>query len=140
MLLEGDNEVVKLCAEGIMLEGERDKATQLYERAWEAANNDAEFMIAAHYMARVQNDEFETLRWNLLSLHHAEAVPDEEVKSYLPSLYLNIAKSYEDLHNKEESIINYRLAQQYVRFLKNDGYGQLISKGIKAGIERVTAG
>ncbi|MES1249712.1 MAG: hypothetical protein ABUL46_03465, partial [Chitinophaga rupis] len=44
-----------------------------------------------------QADAGEALKWNLLALEYARKVDAAEVTSFLPSLYLNVAKSYEDL-------------------------------------------
>jgi rifampin ADP-ribosylating transferase len=55
-----------------------------------------------------------------------------------PSLYLNIAKCYEDLNDLGNAKRNYELALSFSNLLPDDGYGNMIKGGIKNGIERVT--
>ena len=97
------NPVIALCIAGAEAEFERrlEDAQALYERAWEARTDDYEACIAAHYVARFQDSATEALRWNQLALTHAEAVGDERVVDFLPSLYLSLAGSYEQIGDIE---------------------------------------
>ena len=45
-----------------------------------------------------------------MALQSALKINDDSVKSAFPSLYLNIAKCYEDLHNSDNAKKNYELA------------------------------
>lgn len=139
MQFDPNNHIIKLCAEGMSLEGEgkKEAALQLFEQAWAEASNDFEKFTAAHYVARHQKSIAEKLDWDLLALHHALKINDEGMKSTYPSLYLNIGKGYEDLHDFESARANYALALSFTTFLPEDGYGQLIKGGILNGIERV---
>ena len=107
-----NNPVVKLCIEGTRAEYAKkpDDAYQLYSQAWELAKDGFEACIAAHYVARFQDNPEERLRWNQLALTHAEAVGDESVKGFFPSLYLNMGQSYELLGNSAEAKRFYDLA------------------------------
>lgn len=109
-----NNPVIKLCVEGTRaeFEGRRDDAHALYQQAWEAAQDDYEFCIAAHYLARHQTDPQETFRWNQEALTRADAVKDERVQSFYPSLYLNMGHSYELLGNLVEAKRYYDLAAE----------------------------
>jgi hypothetical protein len=109
----------------------------LYREAWQLANNDLEFFTAAHYLARVQPDPGESLRWNLVALEYASKTADLDITSFYPSLYLNVAKSYEDLGNFPEAHDYYLLAHNCIHDLPDDGYGNMIRKGIGAGLERL---
>lgn len=62
--MEPDNVVVKLCVLGMQAEGEGDaeRAGRLFGEAWEAAQDDYEACIAAHYVARHQATAEDTLR------------------------------------------------------------------------------
>lgn len=100
-----DNPVIKMCIAGTRAEfdGRTDDARILYWQAWEASTNDYEACIAAHYVARFQESPEVTLRWNQVALKRADAVTDESVREFYPSLYLNLGHSYELLGNQAEA-------------------------------------
>jgi len=52
------------------------------------------------------------LCWNQLALKHANAVNDEKVRDFYPSLYLNLGRSYELVGNQDEAQKYYDLAAQ----------------------------
>jgi hypothetical protein len=87
-------------------------ARQLYEQAWEKSASDYEACIAAHYMARLQAEPSEALRWNQEALRRADAVGDGRVKEFYPSLYLNMGSCFEILGNSIESQKYYSLAAE----------------------------
>jgi hypothetical protein len=109
-----NNPVVKLCIEGTQAEfaGRMKEACALYMQAWEAAQDDYEACVAAHYVARCQKDPRDVLHWNQEALSRAEAVEDDRVKDFYPSLYLNMGHSYELLDNPAEGQRYYALAAQ----------------------------
>lgn len=109
-----DNPVIKLCAEGTWaeFEGRIEEARALYMQAWEASTDDYEACVAAHYVARHQGRPEDTLHWNRESLARAEAVGDDRVRSFYPSLYLNMGHSYEVLGNRAEASRYYALAAE----------------------------
>jgi rifampin ADP-ribosylating transferase len=139
MHFDPENKIVKLCAEGMSAEiaGEMPKAKILFLQAWEAASDNLEKFIAAHYVARHQSDANETLRWNLEALNYALDIEGEIMKGHYPSLYLNIGKSYEDLSNAMEALNYYRLAESNSIHLSNDPYGDMIRLGIRGGLARM---
>jgi hypothetical protein len=110
--MDPDSSVIKLCAEGTQAEFAKclDDARTLYQQAWDAAQDDYEKCIAAHYVARLQATPMDTLRWNQVALTHAEAVTDDRVQSFFPSLYLNMGYSFELLGNQAEAKHYYELA------------------------------
>jgi hypothetical protein len=136
MLYDPSNPVVQLCVKGIETEysGDLTQAHSLYQQAWDLAKDDLEFLTAAHYLARTQPDPVESLKWNLLALEYAGKTKDQDIASFLPSLYLNVAKSYHDLGNLPKAHDYYLLAQQATTGLQDDGYGNMIRKGIEAGL------
>ena len=136
MQFDPENKVVKLCAEGMSVEGEPEKARALFQQAWDAATNDFEAFTAAHYLARHQDTPEDTLKWNLESLNRAKNVQDDGIEECFPSLYLNVGKSYEDLGNRQQAFDHYRLASDYVSFLPADGFGEMLKRGIDAGLKR----
>lgn len=107
-----NNPVVQLCVAGTQAEfqGRPEAARALYWQAWETARDDFEACIAAHYVARFQNDPQEVFRWNQEALNHADVIQDERVKEFYPSLYLNMGRSYELLGDLSEAKRYYDLA------------------------------
>ena len=97
--MNSDSRVVQLCIAGAQAEFDRrrDDAARLYAAAWDAATDDFEACVAAHYVARFQPVAQATLHWNKVALARAEAVNDERVQPFFPSLYLNLGQSYEEM-------------------------------------------
>jgi tetratricopeptide (TPR) repeat protein len=109
-----DNPVIKLCVEGTRaeFEGRANVARTLFMQAWEASRDDYEACVAAHYVARYQESPEDMLRWNREALNRANAVGDDRVKDFYPSLYLNMGRSYETLGNQAEAQKYYNLAAE----------------------------
>src|SRR5690349_3606961 len=101
--MDPNNPVVKLCVEGMQAEtaGRGEDARRLFAQAWEASQDDFEACIAAHYVARHQESLEETLRWNQEALRCADAVGDDRICDFYPSLYLNLGRSYEVLGDND---------------------------------------
>jgi tetratricopeptide (TPR) repeat protein len=139
MLYDPLNSVVQLCVKGIETEysGDLEKAHALYQEAWDLANTELEFFTAAHYLARVQTEPAASLHWNLLALENARKTDHPDLTAAYPSLYLNVGKSYEDLGNVPEANDYYLLALSHAKGLADDGYNQMIRKGILAGLDRL---
>ena len=79
--------------------GNPEEANRLFLQAWNEATNDFEKYLAAYYVARHQKSVPDQLRWLETALQFALNVDNESVQSAFPSLYANIAKCYEDLHD-----------------------------------------
>src|SRR5258708_5737724 len=103
--------------------GQADEAGKIFFQAWNEASSDFEKFTAAHYVARHQKTVADKLAWDETTLHFALKITDESIKQAYPSLYLNIAKCYEDLNDTDKAKINYGFALSYVAFLPEDGYG-----------------
>ena len=139
MQFDPNNNVVKLCANGMDLEGQgrKKEALALFQQAWNQATNDFEKFTSAHYVARHQRTVEDKLKWDETALKVALKINDDSVSEALPSLYLNIAKCYEDLNDFTNARKNYELALSHVGLLPDNGYRNLIKAGIMNGIERV---
>jgi len=139
MEFDPDNKIVKFCAQGMDMEGsgKPQEASKLFIQAWNEATNEIERFIAAHYVARHQNSVEDKLKWDKTALQSALTINNDTVKGAFPSLYLNIAKCYEDLNDLDNAKRNYELALSFSDWLQNDGYGNMIRSGIMNGIERV---
>lgn len=109
------NNVVKLCIQGMEMEekGKAGEARKLFLQSWDEATNDFERFLAAHYIARHQKTVSDMLNWLETALQFALKIDDESVKSAFPSLYLNIAKCYEDLGDSNKAKENFDLANSY---------------------------
>lgn len=110
--MNSNNPVIQLCIEGSRAElnSEIAQASACYQQAWEIAADDYDACIAAHYVARHQAQPTETLRWNQIALDRANAVTDQRVEVFMPSLYLNMGHSYEVLGDLKAANHFYDLA------------------------------
>lgn len=138
--MDPNNPVVALCAEGMQAEfaGRIDEARALFTRAWEAARDDYDACVAAHFLARHQPTPHETLRWNQEALTRADAVGDESVQNFYPSLYLNMGYAHELLGNRNEARRYYALAAGRVEALPPGRYSDVVRHGISEGQKRVS--
>jgi hypothetical protein len=137
--MDQNNPVVKLCAQGIEAEmkGRRDEARSLYLQAWELRQGDLDACIAAHYLARHQESPAETLRWNELALSHGMRAPADSVRSFFPSLYLNLGKSYEDVGDSSRARELYEQGERCLADVPGDGYGDIVRQGLHTALDRV---
>jgi hypothetical protein len=112
--MDPSNPIVQLCAQGAQAEFEKRPADahRLYQQAWDTATDDYEASIAAHYLARFQPTPTDALHWNQIALDRANLVPDDRVKDFYPSLYVNLGRSYELLGNDIEAKRYYTLAAE----------------------------
>jgi hypothetical protein len=135
-----ENLVVKLCTDGMRAEaeGRLAEASDLFLEAWTACKDDFDACVAAHYVARHQENPEEQLRWNQEALNYADAVGDERVRAFYPSLYLNLGWSNESLGNWPEAGKYYRLSAEGIDVLPEGPYREMVEKGIAAGRERVS--
>jgi len=138
MQFDPENPVVKLCAQGMNaeFEGKIEEAHHIFQKAWDVATDDFELFTAAHYLARNQKDPGDALRWNMKALDHANAIKDDDMKMHYPSLYLNVAKSYEVLGDINEAGKYYQFAADKADQLPNGKYGDMIRSGIAEGLRR----
>lgn len=109
------NNIVKLCLHGMAFEEKNNPegALKTFLLAWDEATNDFEKFLAAYYVARHQNNVSDRSKWIETALAFALKVNDDSVKSAFPSLYLNLAKCYEELNNPENAKKSYELANTY---------------------------
>ena len=112
--MDTTNPIIQLCMQGALAEFEHrlDDAAALYQQAWDLHAGDYEACIAAHYVARFQDDPKEKLRWNQIALERANSVNDDRVAEFYPSLYLNLGRSHEILGNQNEAQRYYDLAAE----------------------------
>jgi tetratricopeptide (TPR) repeat protein len=142
------NEVMKLCMEGMAAEGagEPDAAKRLFQRAWDAREDDFDACVAAHYLARHQITIEARLEWNERALQHADAVRDDRVTSFYPSLYLTLGASYEELVESDQDYEDVKRARdcfaqaaERAADLPPGGYADMVKGGAAAGLRRAEA-
>lgn len=138
MSIDPENPVVKLCAQG-MMSADPEEAARLFEQAWSIRRDDYDACIAAHYVALHKTLAEERLVWNRAAIDHARAVNDERVRGFLPSLYLNLGKAYEDLDFVAEARRCYALAERGLADLPPGGYADMVRRGIAEGRARTDA-
>ncbi|WP_411682384.1 NAD(+)--rifampin ADP-ribosyltransferase [Clostridium thailandense] len=115
MKFDPNNIVIKLCMMGMSLEdnGNTEDAATTFHKAWQVATDDYERFIAAYYLARQQKSITDKVKWMETSLQCALNINDDNVKSAYPTLYLNIAKYYEELCDSDNAKRNYELSNSY---------------------------
>jgi len=128
------NNVVKLCLQGMAMEekGKHEEAIRLFQQGWNEATNDFEKFLAAHYIARQQKTVAEKLKWLETTLQFALQTNNDSVKSAFPTLYLNIAKCYEDLNDHNKAKENAELA---ISFQNNPSDKGPFYHGTKADLQ-----
>jgi hypothetical protein len=107
-----NNDIVKLCLEGMFME-DKDKpeeASRLFLQAWDNGTNDFEKFMAAYYVARHQKNTPDKLRWIEMALQLALKLNDDTVKAAFPLLYSDLAKSYEESGELDNAKKNCELA------------------------------
>jgi tetratricopeptide (TPR) repeat protein len=119
-------------------EGRHEEALQLFMLAWRESTNAFERSIAAHYVARHQTTPEGALHWNQESLTNADAVGDNRVQEFYPSLYLNMGKSYEDLGNLKDARRFYALAADRIDCLPESPLTDTVRRGVINGMRRTS--
>lgn len=118
-----NNDVVKLCLQGMDLEGKGkpEEASRIFLEAWNEASDDFEKFLAAHYVTRHQKNVADKLKWLETSVQLAKKINNDYVKGIFSSLYLNIAKCYEELGDPDNAKKNYELANLFQHKLSDKG-------------------
>ena len=134
MEFDPNNHIVQLCLRGMALEekGNPGEARTLFLQAWNEATNDFEKFIAAHYVARHQENVVDKLKWLETALQFALKINNDAVNGAFPTLYLNIAKCYEELHDPDKSKKNYDLS---ISFSNNPSDKGPFYHGTKADLQ-----
>jgi hypothetical protein len=139
-MIDPENQVVRYCAEGMEREqeGRHEEASRLFMLAWDQSKDAFERSIAAHYVARHQTKLEGALHWNQESLINADAVGDDRVQDFYPSLYLNMGKSHENLGNLKDARRFYALAADRIGSLPESPLTDTVRRGVANGMRRVS--
>src|SRR5512143_2097370 len=115
MEFNSNNNVVKLCVQGIDMEGKGkpEEASILFLQAWNEATNDFEKFIAAYYVARHQKNVSDKLKWFETALRFALKRNNANVMGAYPCLYSHFAKCYDDLGDFDNAKRNSELSVSF---------------------------
>jgi tetratricopeptide (TPR) repeat protein len=118
-----NNHIIKLCLQGMDLEGKGkpEEASKIFLQAWNEASNDFEKFLAAHYVARHQKNISDKLKWLETALQLALKINNYSVNGAFTSLYVSIAKCYEDLNDIDNAKKNYELANSFTEKPSDNG-------------------
>jgi len=89
-----------------------------------------------HFLARHPDTPADELRWNREALKRADAVGDDRVRAFYPSLYLNLAHSHETAGDLDEARRLYALAEERLDDLPPGPYGDHVRGGVARGRAR----
>jgi hypothetical protein len=123
--------------------GDSAGAAAVFAEVWEqiggSAGDPLHVVALAHFMADVQDDPVEELRWDQRALSAVEALTDERaqrhhaplaVRGFLPSLHLNLASDHHRLGDRAAALEHLAQAEAATSALAADGYGAMIRGGI----------
>ena len=118
-----NNNVVKLCLQGMDLEGKGkpEEANKLFLLAWNEASNNLEKFIAAYYVAAHKKNVSDKLGWLETTLQLALKINNDSVRSAFAPLYKRIAQCHEDLNNPDNAKKNDELANSFAEEPSDNG-------------------
>jgi tetratricopeptide (TPR) repeat protein len=110
-----NNNIIKLCLQGMDLEGKGklEEAGRLFLQAWNESSNDFERFIAAYQLSARQKNVSQELDWLETALQLALKINDDSVKAAFGFLYKRIGKCHEHLNDPENAKKNYELANSF---------------------------
>lgn len=121
------------------LRGHREQAASAYEQLWPQVEHGRPLhrISVAHYMADLQDDPAEELRWDERALVAAAevATDDTDAAAVAPlraSLHVNAAGALHKLGRDDEAREQLKAARQAEAALPDDGYGRLVRARIDA--------
>ncbi|BAH50120.1 hypothetical protein [Rhodococcus opacus] len=132
--------------QGRAVAGDREGARHIFEEVWHALQGSGDtapdplhVVTLAHYMADVQTDPAEELRWDLRALRAADSLTDDRARAhhpslsvagFYPSLHLNAAAAHHALGQSAEARHHLDRAAENCGSLAEDGYGRMIRGAI----------
>ena len=116
-------------AQDLVANGDREGALALYNALWaEATRVEDQYQacIVGHFMAHAHIEPEAQLVWHLRALQRANAVGDERVLAFYPSLHANLGDVYLRLGNLAQAQEHIDKAREAEHILPDDGYGRMI--------------
>jgi hypothetical protein len=116
-------------AQDLAANGDREGARALYDTLWVEATRAGDHYqacVVAHFLAHAHIEPEAQLDWHLRALQAADAVGDERVRAFYPSLHANLGDVYLRLDNLSQAQEHIDKAREAERVLPDDGYGRMI--------------
>ncbi|GEM37184.1 hypothetical protein [Nocardia ninae] len=116
--------------------GDRAAARQALEKLWDEIGEGGDPLhrcVIAHHLADLQDTAADALLWDrrALAAVFGPGIPlDEGLRSFLPSLYLNLADSHRRVGDFEAARMQLAIARGHLDVLAHDAYGALIRAGL----------
>lgn len=104
-------------------------AQVIYDTLWAEAQDAQDAYrscIVAHFMAHAQTEPAMQRVWHFRALQSADAVGDERVNAFYPSLYANLAEVLLRLGDHAQARVYAAQARSVEAILGSDGYGYMI--------------
>ncbi len=110
--MDTGSHTAQLCIAGTQAEFDRriDDGRRLFQCAWDAAVDDYDASMAAHYVAHLEPEPKEALRWHLIALERARL--DDRAAVFMGSLFVSLGGAYEMVGNPVEAERYFRLAAE----------------------------
>lgn len=131
-------------------QGERAAARRQFEEIWDEIGGEQgdplQRCTLAHAMADVQDDVLQELLWDQRALAAADLITDARVAQagvsipvagLYPSLHLNLSECHRKLGDLARAREHLQHAQATIGALGDDGYGQIIRKGLEQVAEQL---
>ena len=116
-------------AQDLVANGDREGACALYDGLWTEAihtENQYQACVVAHFLAHTHVEPEAQLDWHLRALQAADAVGDERVRAFYPSLHANLGDVYLRLGNLTQAQKHIDKAHETEHVLPDDGYGRML--------------
>ncbi|MBW3085982.1 hypothetical protein KEM60_02193 [Austwickia sp. TVS 96-490-7B] len=134
-------------AVGLALSGDKVAGKAALQRAWASTHDGdhAQRCVLAHYMADLEDNLADEVRWDELALEHYPHIqPGElcaigiaDVRGLASSLHLNLGDGYVRQGRVEDARLQLAAGQAGQVALSDDGYGDLIRKGLQGLEQRI---
>ena len=130
-------------AQDLAANGDREGARALYDALWtetERTGDQYQACVVAHFLAHAHVEPEAQLDWHLRALQAANAVGDERVRAFYPSLHANLGDVYLRLGNLTQAQEHIDKAHETEHVLPDDGYGRLVRSLIIRLTQTVSSG
>lgn len=125
----------------VLHRGDRETAKSLFRGLHDELAQSDHFhrCVLAHYMADAQDDGWEELKWDRIALEEAERATPSEFEgrfpgvtreSFLPSLHLNLAASYERVSQLSQARVHALAAREAVSGIQDTSLGRMTHDAI----------
>lgn len=140
--MDESNPVIAAVGRGMAAEhsGDLEAARAAYDEAWNAATDDYERCVAAHYVPRLIEDPAEKLKWNRDALRFADAVGDERVQGFYASLHAMVGYCLRLLGDRAGATAAYETAKTHLGDVEAGPYKEKVAAGIDMALAGLAAG